>query len=96
MLSRIGELRSRDVISIRDGSRIGFVGDIEIDTQAAALAAIVVYGRSRFFGLFGHDEDCIIPWSDITTIGEDTILVDFTPPKRPQKRSFLTNFWENP
>lgn len=96
MLSRIGDLRNRDVISVKDGVRIGLVGDIEIDTQSALLAAIVVYGRPRFFGLFGHEEDCVIPWSDIRTIGEDAVLVDFTPQKRPTKRGFLANFWENP
>ncbi|MCI5652310.1 MAG: YlmC/YmxH family sporulation protein [Ruminococcus bromii] len=95
MLTRIGDMRSREVISVRDGSRIGFLGDIEIDTQSASLAAIVVYGRSRFFGLFGHEDDCVISWSDIATIGDDAVLVDFTPQKRPPKRGFLANFWEN-
>ena len=95
MLTRIGDMRSREVISVRDGSRIGFLGDIEIDTQSASLAAIVVYGRSRIFGLFGHEDDCVIPWSDIATIGDDAVLVDFTPQKRPPKRGFLANFWEN-
>lgn len=95
MLSRIGDLRNRDVISVKDGVRIGLVGDIEIDTQSAMLAAVVVYGRPRFFGLLGHEDDCVIPWSDIRMIGEDAVLVDFTPQKRPAKRGFLANFWEN-
>lgn len=54
-----------------------------------------MYGRSRFFGLFGHESDCVIPWSDITTIGEDAVLVDYAVPKRAQKRSFLASFFEN-
>ena len=95
MLTRIGDMRSREVISVKDGSRIGYLGDIEIDTQSAALAAIVVYGRIRFFGLLGHEADCVIPWSVIATIGEDAVLVDYAPPKRPQKRGFLANFFEN-
>ena len=96
MLSRIGDLRNRDVINIRDGVRIGLLGDVELDTQTASLAAIVVYGRPRLFGLFGHEEDYVIPWSDIRMLGEDAVLVDFTPQKRIQKRGFLANFWENP
>ena len=95
MLTRIGDMRSREVISVRDGARIGYLGDIEIDTASASLAAIVVYGRSRFFRLFGHESDCVIPWSDITTIGEDAVLVDYAVPKRAQKRSFLASFFEN-
>ncbi len=78
-----------------DGVRIGLVGDIEIDTQTAALMSIVVYGRPRFFGLLGHEEDCVIPWNSIRTIGEDAVLVDFTPVKRAVKRGFLANLWEN-
>lgn len=95
MISRIGEIRNRDVISVVDGVRIGLVGDIEIDTQTAALMSIVVYGRPRFFGLLGHEEDCVIPWNSIRTIGEDAVLVDFTPVKRAVKRGFLANLWEN-
>lgn len=95
MLERIGDMRGRDVICVRDGTRLGVLGDIEFDTQSAAMAAIVVYGRARFFGLFGREDDCIVPWSDIKTIGEDAVLVDYTPLKRPQKRGFLMNFFEN-
>lgn len=95
MISRIGEIKNRDVISVVDGVRIGLVGDIEIDTQTAALMSIVVYGRPRFFGLLGHEEDCVIPWNSIRTIGEDAVLVDFTPVKRAVKRGFLANLWEN-
>lgn len=96
MLSRIGDLRNRDVINMRDGVRIGLLGDVELNTQTASLEAIVVYGRPRFFGLFGHEEDYVIPWRDIRMIGEDAVLVDFTPQKRIQKRGFLANFLENP
>ena len=96
MLSRIEDLRNRDVINMRDGVRIGILGDVELNTQTASLEAIVVYGRPRFFGLFGHEEDYVIPWRDIRMIGEDAVLVDFTPQKRIQKRGFLANFLENP
>lgn len=33
MLERIGEMHGREVISVLDGSRIGYLGDIEFDTQ---------------------------------------------------------------
>ena len=95
MLERIGELHGREVISVLDGSRIGYLGDIEFDTQQAALTAIVVYGGPRFFGFFGRENDCVIPWSAVKTIGEDAVLVDHIPVKRTPKRSFLQNFFEN-
>ena len=96
MLVRLGDLRNRDVISMLDGVRIGQIGDVEIDTQSATLSAVVVYGRPRLFGLLGHEDDCVISWKHIRMIGEDAVLVDFAPQKRPQKRGFLANFWENP
>ena len=49
MLERIGEMHGREVISVLDGSRIGYLGDIEFDTQQAALTAIVVCTAVRAF-----------------------------------------------
>ena len=39
------------------------------------VLSLIVYGRLRFFGLLGREEDRVIPWEDIEIIGEDTILV---------------------
>ena len=43
----MGELRQKEVISVKDGGRLGFVCDVEIDTHTARITALVVYGRSR-------------------------------------------------
>lgn len=94
MVMRIGEMRSRDVIGIRDGTRIGALGDIEFDAEKAQLTAVVVYGRPRLFGLLGHEDDCVIPWQSVRTVGEDAVLVDFDPPKRPPRRSFWKGLFE--
>ena len=75
MICRINDFKYKDVISSSDGVRLGFVGDVELDTQNAALTAIVIRGRYRLFGLLGREEDTVIPWEDIEVIGEDTILV---------------------
>ena len=63
MEARIAELRSKEVISVEDGSRYGYVGDIEIDLETGHVRALVVPGRRRFFGLLGREEDRRIPWS---------------------------------
>ncbi len=75
MISRVAELRRKEVIDSLSGSRVGFIDDIEIDTLTAGVRSVVVFGRPRFFGLLGKSEDVIIPWSDITLIGEDTVLI---------------------
>ena len=77
MACRIADMRHKEVINVKDGVKIGYVDDVEFDTVSAELTALVVYGKSRFFGLFGRDEDIVITWQDIEVIGEDTVLVSF-------------------
>lgn len=72
---RIEELCRKDVINIQDGCRLGNVCDVEIDPADGRVVALVIYGRSKFFGLFGRCEDIVIPWCNIQKIGNDTILV---------------------
>ena len=54
MTCRMDALRDKEVINVKDGGRIGFVSDVEVDTKEARLTAVVVYGRLRLFGLFGQ------------------------------------------
>ena len=85
METRIADLRYKEVISVADGSRFGYVGDMEIDLDSGQVRALVVPGRRRLFGLLGREEDRYIPWSAVRRFGEDIILVDGdgTPPFRP-------------
>lgn len=86
MSCRITDLKHKDVVNVRDGCVIGCVADIEINTESACVEAIVVYGRLRFFGLLGREDDIVISWNDIQVIGDDIILVNFdTPRRRPKK-----------
>ena len=75
MYCRITEMHDKEVINLSDGMRLGCVDDVEVDVKTAQLVSIVLYGRSRFLGLGGKEEDLVIGWRDIEVIGEDTILV---------------------
>ncbi len=75
MTCRIDELRNKQVVCVGDGVVLGFVSDIELDTANGMLTSIIIFGRLRFFGLLGREEDIIIPWQDIRVIGSETILV---------------------
>ncbi|NLJ15984.1 MAG: YlmC/YmxH family sporulation protein [Clostridiales bacterium] len=86
MVMKFSDLRCKEVINIKDGTRLGYVDDIEFETCTAKILRIIVYGRSRFFGLFGRDEDIVIDWCDIEVIGTDTVLVRFDSPFREVKR----------
>ena len=76
MDTRIAELRYKEVISVEDGTRYGYVGDMEVDLESGQVRALVVPGRRRFFGLLGREADKVLPWSAVKRVGEDIILVE--------------------
>lgn len=91
------EFRHKEIIDVTDGMKIGFVDDVIFDTETKTIISIVVYGRCRFFGLFGRDEDMNISWDDIEIIGADTILVksqSVKPNKRQQKVGYFEKLFQ--
>ena len=79
METRIAELRYKEVISVTDGSRFGYVGDMEVDLESGQVRALVVPGRLRLFGLLGREEDTVVPWEAVRRIGADITLVEGGP-----------------
>ena len=71
-----GQLRLKEVIGIEDGSRFGYVGDMELDLDSGQIRSLIIHGRLRLFGLLGREKDVVIPWETVRRFGEDTILVD--------------------
>lgn len=90
MGTRMEELRYKEVISLADGSRFGYIGDVELDLESGRVLALVVPGRRRLFGLLGREEDTAIPWGDIEKIGTDVLLVRtaVSAPPRSRKKLF--------
>ncbi len=76
ILVRTSELRTREVINISDGRKLGAVVDVDIDLESGRLRAIVVPGQRGMFSIFGRNEDIVIPWDKIKRIGQDVILVE--------------------
>lgn len=74
---RISDFQIKDVVNVADGKKLGNIGDIEIDVQTGKIEAIVISGSGKILGLFGKDEEFIIPWKNILKIGEDVILVRY-------------------
>lgn len=73
------ELSEKDVIQIKTGENLGRIDDVIFDEGTAKLQSVVLHGRSHLFGLLGYDEDLIIPWEALKTIGTDVIVVDAEP-----------------
>ena len=66
-------------------SRIGDVGDVEVDLDTGRVKALIVPGRLRFFGLFGREEDQDFPWESVRRFGEDIILVEAEEARRSRR-----------
>ncbi len=86
MQCRITDLRCKEVIDLCTGDRIGFVEDVELILPGGQIAALVVPGTGKCFGLFGREDDVVIPWDCVRRFGEDVILVELPEhPNRPAK-----------
>ena len=86
MECRVSELRYKEIINVSDGSRYGWVGDVEVDLESGQVRALVLPGRRRLFGLLGREEDRYIPWDRVRRFGEDIILVEQEPQPRALRR----------
>ena len=84
----ITDLHEKEVINLSDGCRLGSVCDVEIDTCSGCIVSIIIWGKSKCFGLMGKTEDIKICWKDIKVIGDDIILVEFNCPQecKPNNR----------
>lgn len=82
---RFSLLCRKEVIDISDGRRLGYVRDAVLDRQGR-IVSLVVPGRRRLFGLFGREDDTLVPWCHIMQLGEDLILIQNSPPAPPSER----------
>ena len=79
MTVKFTDLNCKEVICISDGRRLGFVCDVRVEVPEGQVAAIIVPGPCKLWGLMGCREDYVIPWHCIRRIGPDIILVDAKP-----------------
>ncbi len=71
----ITELQVKDIVSIENGKRLGYITDLEIDVDRGYIVALIIALKGKTLGLFGKEEEMVIPWNHIVTIGDDVILV---------------------
>lgn len=70
------DLREKEVINVKDGTRIGFISDLDVNLEKGIVEAIVLPGPGKILGFFGKNQDYVIKWKNIIRIGSDVILVD--------------------
>ncbi len=71
---RLSDLQRKDVVSIKDGRRLGRIIDVEID-GIGEIQYLVIEPR-RLFHFFGGNEETTVTFKQINKIGEDVILVE--------------------
>lgn len=66
------ELRSKEVVNVNSGAKMGKIIDMIIDSNGKRVLGVVVPGARK---IFRASEDIFVPWCNITKIGSDVILV---------------------
>jgi YlmC/YmxH family sporulation protein len=74
----VGALQDKEVINICDGSRLGYICDVAVDTCTGKIVSISVPGECKLFSS-PRGSLIVIPWEKIEKIGDDTILVNLPP-----------------
>jgi YlmC/YmxH family sporulation protein len=98
MLFDLSDLKSKEIINITDGAKIGYPDDVEVEQIAPGefvISKIVVYGQPKMWGLMGREADININSNDIELIGRDTILVKHCS-DLPTVSAFSTNLQVKP
>lgn len=72
---RFSELKNKELVCSKNGLKIGFVDDVELDAENYRITHLIAYGKGRLFGLLGKYDDLRISCELIQVIGDDIILV---------------------
>lgn len=75
-------LRSKEIVNIYDGKRLGRAVDIIFERETAKILGITVPSEKK---LFKKQEDIFVPIELIKKIGEDVILVKLVPENYQEK-----------
>lgn len=85
------ELRSKEVINVTDGKRLGHIVDIVFELPSGKVKGLVVPICSGGFNLFKPSQQAFIPFEQICKIGEDTILVEIFSDCNSQNNTYILN-----
>ncbi len=76
MICSLTEIKDKDIINVRSGENLGYADDVCLDTKNASVTGLIIYGKPRYFGIFGSREKSVISYEHIRLIGKDVILVE--------------------
>ena len=96
MVCRVTDMCSKEVICIKDGTRLGFVCDVDIDILSGKAEAIIIFGKPKFFGL--SVVRTIFTSAGTTSPLSETIpfwWILILPTEEKIKSLFSQDFWTN-
>ena len=71
------KLKNKEVINMRVGRSLGFIYDIEVNLEKGTIDGVIIPAERGLFRFFGNrEDDFVIKWDRIRTIGDDVVLVD--------------------
>lgn len=70
----IEDIYRKDVINIENGSCIGYINDVEVDTCTGQILRLFVADYDKLIRI-KKQEYTVICWENIAVIGDDSILV---------------------
>lgn len=73
----LGELQSKDVVNVVDGSKLGKIADMEIEASTGKILSIIVQPYTRMMSFFSSSNSVIIPWNQIIKIGGEVVIVNY-------------------
>ncbi len=71
----LSDLQTKDIISTKDGRRIGRIVDAEI-TSTGEIIYLIIEEKKSFKRMMIASNDSKVSFTNIIKIGEDVILVD--------------------
>ncbi len=75
-MTRLLDLKQKEVINIKDGTRYGFVCDIEFEEKSGTIKSLIVPVSGKGLSMLKREQEYVIPWEEIKKIGDDIILID--------------------
>ena len=65
MICSVNELKTKEVINVSDGARLGYVSDVEFDLATGQIISVILPGAYKMMGFLGREEDIIIKWNNL-------------------------------
>lgn len=72
----LSELKSKEVVSIKDCKKLGHISNLEIDTRTGCIKKIMIPKRCLLHLPFVNETEYVICYDEICQIGPDVILVN--------------------